>query len=73
MPLDDKNKELTVLGADINTIPCAKCKWAVNGALKFNCMKFAEKPYEVYFKSEECPKFQSKKKFEKFTKEEEEK
>ena len=68
MSLEEKNKELTVNGPNINKIPCAKCKWAVNGSLQANCMKYAEKPYNVYFKNENCEKFASKKKLSKFSK-----
>ena len=69
MSLDEKNKSITVNGPDLNKIPCAKCKWAVNGPLKANCMKYAEKPYEVYFKNESCQKFSPKKSLSKFSKE----
>lgn len=68
MSLEKKNEKLQVLGPDIKKIPCAKCKWAVNGPLKSNCMKYAFKPYSVYIENKECPKFAPKKSLGKFSK-----
>ena len=69
MSMEENNREITVIGPDKEKIVCRKCKYAVNGALQNNCLKYAEKPYEVYFKNEECPRFKLKKMFEDFKKE----
>ena len=61
--LEKKNETLTVNGPNPKKIACRKCKWAINGAIKYNCLKYAEKPHDVYFNSAECPLFQLRKEF----------
>lgn len=57
--LEKKNNELNVEGPNPEKIACRNCKWAINGAIKYNCLKYAEKPYDVYFRSAKCPLFEA--------------
>ena len=59
MSLEEKNKEINVLGPNPNKIVCRHCKYAINGAIKYNCLKYAEKPHDVYYNNAECPLFQA--------------
>lgn len=68
--LEKKNETLTVNGPNPNKIACKGCKWAINGAIKCNCLKYAEKPHNVYYENAECPMFKAKKGFKNFEKEE---
>lgn len=68
--LDEKNNTIQVLGPDPEKMACSNCKWAVNGATKCNCLKYVEKPHDVYYENAKCPKFASLKGFKDFKKEE---
>lgn len=59
--LDKKNQEITVSGPNPNKIACRNCKWAINGETQCNCLKYAFKPHDVYYKNAECPSFEPKK------------
>lgn len=69
--LEKKNEQISVLGPNPNKIACRNCKWALNGAIKCNCLKYSLKPHNVYYENENCEKFASKKKLSKFSKGEE--
>lgn len=44
-----------------STIPCRNCKWSIlNGPLSCSCIKFKDKPNYVYYRSEDCPKFEER-------------
>ncbi len=56
------SEPVTVKMCDENTIPCKDCKWSVLcGPFKTSCIKYSKhKPYEVYYESKECEKFEKR-------------
>ena len=58
MENENEEKTMVVRTCDENTIPCKDCFWGkLGGALKYSCAEFKQKPDEVYFESQPCPKF----------------
>ena len=43
---------------DKSTIPCLTCKWGMHNFLAEYCVKYQLKPKNVYYKSEECDKYE---------------
>ena len=56
----DRNEDVVVNAPNPEKIACRNCKWAINGAMKCNCLKFADKPASVYYRNEDCPEFKQK-------------
>ncbi|MBR3208886.1 MAG: hypothetical protein IKF82_01315 [Bacilli bacterium] len=55
--MDDS--DLIVTGCNKDKIKCKDCKWAkLMGSLNSSCVKYKRKPYEVYYESEDCPKYE---------------
>lgn len=56
--LENNNEEMSVQMCNPETIPCKDCFWGkLGGILKNSCAEFKQKPYDVYFESQPCPKF----------------
>ena len=53
-------KETSVIMCNPDTIKCTNCKWAKisRSFTDSSCMQYKQKPYNVYFKSEDCPRFE---------------
>ena len=45
---------------DKATLPCKNCKWGnwLNEYWEKSCAKYSNKPYDVYYRSFRCPKFE---------------
>lgn len=55
--MDDS--DLIVAGCDKNKLKCKDCKWAeLVGYLNSSCVKYQRKPYDVYYESQDCPKYE---------------
>lgn len=55
--MDDK--DLVIESCNADKIKCKDCKWArLVGYLNSSCIKFQRKPYEVYYESKDCPKYE---------------
>lgn len=48
---------------DKETLPCKDCKWG-KWLVKYweiSCAKYKQKPYDVYYDSQPCPKYEKDK------------
>ena len=39
---------------NLETIPCLTCKWGLHNFKAYYCVKYNQKPHDVYFESKPC-------------------
>lgn len=54
----ENNEKIIFNLPDAKKIKCLTCKFGQNGCVLNYCAKFKEKPYDVYFKNADCPKYE---------------
>lgn len=56
--LQNSNDEMSIQMCDENRIQCKTCKWArLAGPTCGSCAEYKNKPADVYFEGQPCPKF----------------
>lgn len=61
MENENKDEEITLQMCDAEHIACKDCKWAILlGATCGSCTQYKNKPSDVYFDGQPCPKFKQK-------------
>jgi len=58
--MPDSKNDVRLDTCDERTIPCKNCKWGnyLTQYYSKSCAKYADKPYEVYYRSFKCKKFE---------------
>ncbi len=57
--LENLNDEMSIQMCDEEHLPCKTCKWArLAGPLCGSCSQFKNKPEDVYFNGQPCPKYE---------------